>query len=76
MFGKSVLSTYRVVEGHILGLGLTNRPQDEKFRTFYKKYIHTLEEYLETNSKESREFLELCNHHVDDLANNNLTFLD
>ena len=74
-FGNSVLNTYSILETKILGSGLTNNPLSEDIRVLHDKFTKKLIEYLNTNNKESKAFLELCTNNIQNISENNFEFL-
>ena len=75
-FGTLTLATQSILESYVLGMALTNRTSDEAIRKLDKRHHKALVDYLNTGDNASREFLELCNSHIQDISNHNLTFLD
>lgn len=74
-FGTSVLNTYSILESKILGLGLTNNIISDDIRELHAKFIKSLIDYLNTNNKESKAFLELCTNNIQNIFENNFEFL-
>ena len=75
-FGTSILNTYSILESKILGLGLTNNIISNDIRELHAKFIKSLIDYLNTNNKESKAFLELCTNNIQNISENNFNFLD
>ena len=75
-FGTAVLNTLSILESKILGAGLTNNSLSEDIRDLHDKFITSLIDYLNTNNKESRAFLELCTNNIQNISENNFEFLD
>lgn len=74
-FGTSVLNTYSILESKILGSGLTNNILSDDIRELHAKFTKNLIDYLNTNNKESRAFLELCINNIQNIFENNFEFL-
>lgn len=75
-FGTMCLNVQQIIESKVLGCSLTNRTVKEQISNLYKHHTRALIEYLNYRDKTSREFLELCSTHIQDISLEKLEFLD
>ena len=75
-FGTMCLNIKEIIESKVLGCSLTNREVKEQIRSLHKHHTHALIDYLNHGDKQSREFLELCNNHLQDISQERLDFLE
>ena len=74
-FGNTVLTLFQIIDGNTLSYGYSNMPMSEDLRQLQIKFRNSLVNYLDTQDSESKQFLELCVNHIEDITNENLEFL-
>lgn len=74
-FGQFVLSLYTLIEGKILSYGYSNREVPASLREFQNLFRSMLVNYIENHDMPSRNFLDLCIEHIQDISNENFDFL-
>lgn len=74
-FGNIVLTLFQIIDGSTLSYGYSNMPMSEDLRQLQIKFRNSLVSYLDKQDSESKQFLELCVNHIEDITNENLEFL-
>lgn len=74
-FGNIVLTLFQIIDGSTLSYGYSNMPMSEDLRQLQIKFRNSLVNYLDKQDSESKQFLELCVNHIEDITNENLEFL-
>ena len=74
-FGNIVLTLFQIIDGSTLSYGYSNMPMSEDLRQLQIKFRNSLVNYLDKQDSESKQFLELCVNHIEDIINENLGFL-
>lgn len=75
-FGELVLTIYTLVDGKSLSYGYSNKVMPDKTRRFQTLFRSKLASYIDSYSEKDREFLSLCIEHVNDINNEDFSFLD
>ena len=73
-FGDMVLAVYYLLESRLIGAALTNNERDALYDRLTFVFRTSLVDYLNTQSEESKTFLDLCIAHSGDIANHNYDF--
>lgn len=74
-FGNIILSLYTIIEGKTLSYGYSNREMSSSLRDFQMLFRSTLISYIENHDNKSKQFLNLCVEHTQDILNDNFDFL-
>lgn len=74
-FGNIVLTLFQIIDGSTLSYGYSNMPMSEDLRQLQIKFRNSLVSYLDNQDSKSKQFLELCVNHIEDITNENLEFL-
>lgn len=74
-FGNIVLTLFQIIDGSTLSYGYSNMPMSDDLRQLQIKFRNSLVSYLDNQDSESKQFLELCVNHIEDITNENLGFL-
>jgi hypothetical protein len=74
-FGNTVLTLFQIIDGSTLSYGYSNMPMSEDLRQLQIKFRNSLVSYLDNQDSKSKQFLELCVNHIEDITNENLEFL-
>ncbi len=74
-FGNIVLTLFQIIDGSTLSYGYSNIPMSEDLRQLQIKFRNSLVSYLDNQDSKSKQFLELCVNHIEDITNENLEFL-
>ena len=68
-FGTMILTILSILDGKVLGAGLTNREMSDKIRIFNARFRNELIKYINSGDLESKKFLENCVYHIEDILN-------
>lgn len=74
-FGELVLSLYTLIDGKSLTYGYSNREMPDEVRNFQILFRSMLIKYIENNDDVSRNFLDLCVDHIQDISKEKFDFL-
>lgn len=74
-FGQFILSIYTLIEGKTLSYGYSNREVPASLRDFQNLFRSKLISYIENHDIPSRQFLDLCIDHIEDILNDNFGFM-
>ena len=74
-FGNLVLSLYTIIEGKTLSYGYSNREMSSSLRDFQMLFRSTLISYIENHDNKSKQFLNICVDHTQDILNDSFDFL-
>lgn len=74
-FGNLILSLYTIIEGKVLSYGYSNREIPTSFQNFQMLFRQNLISYIENHDDKSKQFLDLCVDHTQDILYDNLDFL-
>lgn len=74
-FGQFILSLYSLIEGKTLSYGYSNHEVPAALREFQSLFRSKLVNYIENHDMPSRQFLELCIEHIQDISDENFDFL-
>ena len=74
-FGDSVLSLFTLVDGKALSYCYLNRETPSLVRDFQILFRSKLISYIENHDDASKNFLDLCINHVQDILNESFDFV-
>lgn len=75
-FGNRVLSLYTtIVEGKVLSYAYSNREIPTSIQNFQTLFRQNLISYIENHDDKSKQFLDLCVDHTQDILYDNFDFL-
>ena len=74
-FGNSVLSLFTLIDGKSLSYCYSNREIPSLLREFQMLFRSKLISYIENHDDSSKNFLDLCINHVQDILNENFDFV-
>ena len=74
-FGNLILSLYTIIECKTISYGYSNREMSSSLRDFQMLFRSTLISYIENHDNKSKQFLDLCIEHIQDILNDNFDFL-
>lgn len=74
-FGNRILSLYTMIEGKILSYSYSNREIPTSFQNFQMLFRQNLISYIENHDDKSKQFLDLCVDHTQDILYDNFDFL-
>lgn len=74
-FGQFILSLYTLIEGKTLSYGYSNREAPASLRDFQNLFRSKLVSYIENHDMPSRQFLELCIEHIQDISDERFGFV-
>lgn len=74
-FGHLILSLYTIIEGKVLSYSYSNREIPTSFQNFQMLFRQNLISYIENHDDKSKQFLDLCVDHTQDILYDNFDFL-
>lgn len=74
-FGESVLSLFTLVDGKTLSYCYSNRETHYLVRDFQILFRTKIISYIENHDDASKNFIDLCINHVQDILNENFDFV-
>lgn len=74
-FGQFILSLYTLIEGKALSYGYSNREVPNEVREFQSLFRSKLVSYIENHDMPSRQFLDLCIEHIQDILDESFDFV-
>lgn len=75
-FGELILTIYTLVDGKSLSYGYSNQAMPDKTRRFQTLFRSKLASYIDNHNEKDREFLSMCVEHINDINNEEFSFLE